>query len=164
MKTEGFPLQDCHTYPYVSMNPQCREVLQISCTLQFCFPELPSRVVISSDGTSDQIVHTHLLSLSNPAKTPEAPVLSQQQVDPLQLPAELTSLQVDAGFFRLARYNAKEWYFFILGSAGSAVLGLVTISPSETYLLMPNFFFDLTGPLQVCRNSLRLLYRVVRQS
>lgn len=30
-----------------------------------------------------------------------------------------------AGFFRLAKYNAPEWPYFILGGLGSAVLGLV---------------------------------------
>lgn len=34
-------------------------------------------------------------------------------------------LQVNAGFFRLAKYNASEWPYFVLGSIGSAVLGLV---------------------------------------
>lgn len=35
------------------------------------------------------------------------------------------ALQVNAGFFRLTRYNAREWPYFILGSVGSALLGLV---------------------------------------
>ena len=47
--------------------------------------------------------------------------------------ADLASVQVNAGFFRLAKYNAKEWYYFLLGSAGSAVLGLVSFSRSKLF-------------------------------
>ena len=32
-------------------------------------------------------------------------------------------MQVKAGFFRLAKFNAPEWYHFVAGSIGSAILG-----------------------------------------
>ena len=63
----------------------------------------------------------------------------------------MSLLQVNAGFIRLAHYNAKEWPYFILGSFGSGLLGLVM--PFFALVRSPQLTVTAQWPASLCVGS-----------